>query len=94
MAQAKQATAKRSESTAQEQSPRCLPISDGGINTAQDFARFMSAMIGDVISGRISSSKAQAASQTGGKLLKVIEMQYRYGIEGTVKGKRVLRLID
>lgn len=75
-------------------SPNCLAISERGIQTAQDFARFMSAMMGDVIAGRISTSKAATAARTGGSLLKVIEMQYKYGQENEQPGKRTLRLID
>jgi len=74
--------------------PRCLAISERGISTAQDFAQFMSAVMGDVIAGRLSASKAGAATRSGSTLLKVIEMQYKYGSETEQPGKRTLRLID
>lgn len=39
----------------------------------------MSALMSDVIEGRITTDVANAACNAGGKLLKVVEMQYRYG---------------
>ena len=74
--------------------PNCLAIGERGVKTAQDFAQFMSAMMGDVITGRLSCNKAAAATRSGAALLKVIEMQYRYGNETDQPGKRTVRLID
>lgn len=74
--------------------PNCLAISENGVRTAQDFAQFMSAVMGDVIAGRLSTAKAAAATRSGAALLKVIEMQYKYGSETEQPGKRTLRLID
>lgn len=54
----------------------------------------MSAMMGDVLAGRLSAGKASVATRSGCALLKVIEMQYRYGSETEQPGKRTLRLID
>jgi len=72
----------------------CLAISERGIRTAQDFAQFMSAMMGDVIAGRLANGKAAAATRSGVALLKVIEMQYKYGSENEHPGRKTLRLID
>lgn len=74
--------------------PNCLAIGERGVRTAQDFAQFMSAMMGDVIAGRIAHTKATVATRSGMALLKVIEMQYKYGSETEQPGKRVLKLID
>ncbi len=38
----------------------------------------MSAMISDVLEGRISTQTANAVCNTAGKLLKVVEMQHKY----------------
>ena len=38
----------------------------------------MSALMSDVIQGRITPQVANATCNAGGKLLKVVEMQYRY----------------
>jgi hypothetical protein len=95
MSQASEAAVETTQELPEEQAtPNCLAISERGVRTAQDFAQFMSAMMGDVISGRLSSGKASAATRSGCALLKVIEMQYRYGSETEQPGKRVLRLID
>jgi hypothetical protein len=39
----------------------------------------MSALMSDLIDGSISPNIANATVNAGGKLLKVVEMQYRYG---------------
>jgi hypothetical protein len=39
----------------------------------------MSALMSDVIEGAITPIVANATVNAGGKLLKVVEMQYRYG---------------
>lgn len=61
------------------QEPRSLAISSRGVKTGEDFANLMSAMMSDVIDGRINPAVANAACNAGGKLLKAVEMQYRYG---------------
>jgi hypothetical protein len=60
------------------QEPRSLGISKGGIATAEDFASLMSSVMSDVIDGRLSPPVANAVCNAGGKLLKVVEMQYKY----------------
>lgn len=87
--------AERTEEVEQPHSvPNCLAVAESGIRTAQDFAQFMSAMMGDVVTGRLSAGKASAATRSGAALLKVIEMQYKYGSDTEHPGKRTLRLID
>ena len=43
----------------------------------------MSALMSDVIEGRISPAVSNAACNAGGKLLKVVEMQYKYSAQPT-----------
>lgn len=88
------ASVEETRTVPEDQFPNCLAISERGIRTAQDFAQFMSAMMGDVIAGRLSTAKAAATARGGSALLKVIEMQYKYGSETDQPGKRTLRLID
>lgn len=75
--------AKRKENTDGDQvspeRPRSHAISEKGIKSGQDFAELMSALMSDVLDGRISTDVANAACNAGGKMLKVVEMQYRYG---------------
>lgn len=54
-------------------------IAAAGVQTGEDFANLMSALMSDVIEGSISPNVANATVNAGGKLLKVVEMQYRYG---------------
>lgn len=70
---------------------RCVEIAQSGIRTSRDFAAMMSAMMADLCDGAISPSIGNAMCNAGGKLLKVVEMEYRYGPSKTEKD-RVLRL--
>lgn len=54
----------------------------------------MSAMMTDLIEERITPKVGNAASNAAGKLLKVIEMEQRYGESMSGKGQKVLRLSD
>ena len=62
--------------------PSCLAVAGNGVSTSRDFARFMSAMMVDVIESRVAPGIANAACNAGGKLLKVVEMQMKYGTAG------------
>lgn len=82
--------AKRKENTdgdSEVAAPRALAISEAGVVTGQDFAGLMSALMSDVIAGRIDIGAANAAVNAGGKLLKVIEMQYKYGSKAPEQAK-------
>lgn len=54
----------------------------------------MSAVLSDVVSGLLTPQVVNAACNAGGKLLKVHEMEYKYGSApgAPVKDKRVLQL--
>lgn len=67
-----------------EKTPRSLTVAVEGIDTAKDFAKMMSALMSDLIEGRVTPSVGNATCNAGGKLLKVVEMQYKYG---TKKGE-------
>lgn len=70
-----------------------LKISERGLATSQDFASFMSALMGDLVAGRISPMVGNAACNAGGKLLKVVEMQLKYGVSSASQnGAKVLML--
>jgi hypothetical protein len=92
MAKAKAVT-RKSEKSDIAQRPRCVAIAEQGIRTAGNFADMMSALMSDVIEGRVSPQVSNAAVNAGGKLLKVVEMQMKYGT--TTRGnKKHLNLID
>lgn len=62
-----------------KEEPRSLVLAERGVKTGADFANMMSALMSDIIAERISPVTANAACNAGGKLLKVVEMQYKYG---------------
>lgn len=70
---------------------RSGPIAAAGVRTGEDFANLMSALMSDLVEGNISPNTANATVNAGGKLLKVVEMQYRYGSEKST-GTRNLTL--
>jgi len=72
--------------------PRSLAIAVKGIKTGHDFATLMSALMSDLIEGRLSPNIGNATCNAGGKLLKVVEMQFKYGTEGPGSGQKVLKL--
>ena len=72
--------------------PRSLSVAENGINTSHDMAKLMSSLMCDLIDGRITPSVGNATCNAGGKLLKVVEMQYKYGTQGDGGGRRTLSL--
>lgn len=54
----------------------------------------MSALMSDVIEGSITPQVANATVNAGGKLLKVVEMQLKYGSTTPSGSRRMLNLID
>jgi len=76
----------------EEAKPRSLAVSERGIKTGADFASLMSSLMVDIISGRVTPAVGNAACNAGGKLLKVVEMQYKYGTQSGNQGDRVLTL--
>ena len=58
-----------------------------------DFAELMSSVMSDLIDGRLEPGVANATCNAGGKLLRVVELQYRYGTTETGDGgEKVLKL--
>jgi hypothetical protein len=95
--QIKSASAKRStvsvNGTAKEAGkPRSLGIAEKGVRTSIEFAALMSAMMSDIIASRMTPEVGNATCNAGGKLLKVVEMQYKYGQTRGRKGTRALIL--
>ncbi len=69
-----------------------MKVAEHGIKTGHDFANFMSALMSDLIEGHVTPNIGNAACNAGGKLLKVVEMEYKYGTRGPGAGKRTLVL--
>lgn len=87
------ARGKKNARTTQEMAPRSAGLATKPITTGAEFATLMSAVMSDVLTGSIEPQVANAACNVGAKLLKVVEMQYRYGkrLEGTEE--RLLALV-
>jgi hypothetical protein len=51
----------------------------------------MSALMSDLVDGRVTPSVGHATCNAGGKLLKVVEMQHKYGTQ-TERGRKSLAL--
>lgn len=78
-------TAKRDSAMAPvPQKPRSLAVAARGVTTGNDMAQLMSALMSDLIEGRISPAVGNATCNASGKLLKVVEMQYKYGVQAPV----------
>ena len=58
--------------------PKSLRFARDGIRTGEDFANTMSALMSDLIEGSITPEVGNAVCNAGGKLLKMVEMQYKY----------------
>lgn len=57
---------------------RSLEIAQRGIRTSRDFRDCMSALMSDVISGAVTASVTNAACNAGGKMLKMVDLEYKY----------------
>ena len=60
---------------------KSLEIASRGISTSRDFRDFMSALMSDVISGRVTANVTNAACNAGGKMLKMVDLECRYGTQ-------------
>lgn len=77
-----------------EEQPRSLKIAQKGVRTNVDFANLMSSLMSDLIEGRVTPQVGNATCNAGGKLLKVVEMSYKYGTEGKPGRRTLLLTVD
>jgi hypothetical protein len=77
----------------QDARPRSLEIASEGIQTSGQFASLMSAIMSDVIEGRMTPGMANAAVNAGGKLLKIVELQLKYGTTNSPDQKKTFSLV-
>lgn len=73
--------------------PRVLTIAKRGIRNTKDFGIFMSLLMSDLVEGLIPPEVGNAAVNAGGKLLKSVELERRFGSTGSDNVK-VLQLAD
>lgn len=82
-----------SEAVAANGKPRSLAIAEAGVTTGASFALMMSALIADIAGGRVTPIEANAICNAGGKLLKVVELGFKYG-SPSPDGSRRLSLVS
>ena len=71
---------------------RCIAVARRGIKTSTDFKAYMSGLMSDLIEGKVAPQVGNAACNAGGKLLKVVEMEYKYGQPSRTAPGRQLQL--
>lgn len=76
------------------EAPKSLTIAASGIQTAGDFAAMMSALMSDLIEGRVTPQVGNATCNAGGKLLRIVELQYKYGVQQDGKPNPHLKLTE
>lgn len=90
--QVQNAATKRKTTDNGAKKPRSVEFAERSIRTGADFANLMSALMGDIISGRVTPAVGNATCNAGGKLLKIVEMQYKFGTQDGDQGNRILKL--
>lgn len=86
------AKGKENAATGKEAPVESLSVAARGIRTGHDFANLMSTVMSDLINGRMAPQVANAVCNAGGKLLKVVEMQNKYGKKPSETQEKVLVL--
>ena len=61
---------------------RSIQIAVNGISTSTQFCNLMSALMSDLLLGKVTPQVGNAVVNAGGKLLKTVEMEHKYGIDG------------
>ena len=84
----------RRQAAIAKRTPSSLAIAREGVKTANDFARLMSALMGDLIEGSLSAQVGNATCKAGSNLLKVVELQHKYGSVGAPVDRKSLCLTD
>lgn len=64
------------------------------MKTSRDFAAMMSALMSDILEERIEPRAANAVCNAGGKLLKMIELEHKYGTPKNQASERTLMLTE
>ena len=71
-------------------SPKCLKIAEKGIKDDRDLSRYLSASIGDIVSGRIANQVANSAFRGVNSLLRVAELRIKHGIADPTQTQRIV----
>lgn len=72
---------------------KSLPHFEKGVATCGQLATGLSLLMADLLCERVSTSIANSVCNAGGKMLKAVEMQQRYGTTQKHTGLKELKLI-
>lgn len=94
MSDASEANNNGDKNVSQTTRPSSLAIADAGIKTGSAFAGLMSAVMRDLIAGDMTPQVGNAVCKAGQNLLKIVEMQHKYGKAAQTgdNGEKVLKL--
>lgn len=82
---------KRTTPTLVRSNARSLRYAENGVKNGRDFADLMSNLMSDMLAERVSPRVGTAVCNAGGKLLKVVELQFKYGSVDS-KGRKDIAL--
>lgn len=74
--------------------PKSLAFAQRGITTAQQFAGLMSALMTDLLEGTVTPGIGNATCNAGGKLLKMVELNQKYGQAQVENGLKNMQLVE
>jgi hypothetical protein len=75
-------------------SPKCAAIAEAGITNSQQTIAYLSALIADASAGRVTTGLVHGTCNAIGKMLRVVEMEVRYGtVGGGANGEKCLSFV-
>jgi hypothetical protein len=79
MAKKERRAAKSGKTVSKKSNSRTRGFAESGVYDGLGFANVMSALMSDLLLGNIAPDVGNATCNAGGKLLKIVEMQHKYG---------------
>lgn len=79
---------------AQKARANATGIAARGVKTSRDFAAVMSSLMSDILEERVEPRVANAVCNAAGKLLKIVELEHKYGAPSKSEPERLLRLAE
>lgn len=74
---------------------KCAVIAEAGIRNSQQTIAYLSALIADASSGRVTTGLVHGTCNAIGKMLRVVEMEVRYGTtNGGANGEKCLNFVQ
>ncbi len=61
---------------------KALRVTSQGVDTARKYATAMSYLMDDLLSGKVTPDIGNAVCNAGGKMMRAVEMQHKYGEQG------------